>query len=196
MRMRTQWFDKGKSRGAPEIANAMGFICWQIGAERVKKMREAGLDLISPRHGLHIVTEYLAMLAHIADRQLQPRFSVEERQVFISTLGQKMADTVADNRTDLEGPGEYKKPLIELLNNRFQEYATLPFDNLQPSFAMYRCLASFICDIVDEKRKGGVYEQVMEVEGPEAYTLLQRGINRLLDKQKADESMVKDIRGK
>ncbi|MDH4273905.1 MAG: hypothetical protein OEW08_02585 [Gammaproteobacteria bacterium] len=195
MRMRTQWFDKGKPRGAEEIANAMGFICWQIGAERVKKMREAGLDLVSPRHGLHIVTEFLALLAHIADRQLQPRFTAEERQIFVSTLGLKMAETVADNRTDLEGPGEYKKPLIDLLNNRFQEYAELPFENLEPSFAMYRLLASYVCDIVDQKRKGGVYEQVMEVEGNEAYKLLQRGIDRLLDKQQADESMVKDIRG-
>lgn len=196
MRMRTQWFDKGKTRSAEDIANALAFISWQIGAERVKILREHEFDLISPAHGVRIVTEFLALLAHTADRQLQERFTEEERHTFVSTLGKKMADTVADNRTDLEGPGDYRRETIDLFNARFQELAELPFDATQPSFAMYRCAAGYICDIVDPKRRGGLFEQIIEIEGPAAHKLLQRGIDRLLNKAQASgESMVSNIRG-
>lgn len=179
MKMRATWH-KNKTRGLDEIAGAISFICWQIAAERARKMRDVDFAFHSHRHQMDVVSEFLAFLAHCVDRRMLPQFTESERQQFIMKLANKLADIVDDNRKDVQGPGQYKQAMIDLFNQRFGEYATLPFDDDQPTFSVYRFLASNIQNIVDENDKQGALEQVMEVEGPNATDLLNKALNQLM----------------
>jgi hypothetical protein len=75
---------------------------------------------------------------------------------------------------DLFGPGEYRKPFIDLLNSRFGEYASFEYRDGEPGYPCLRFFAAKVADAMAGGDNKWVLEQVMEIEAPEMVRLAKR----------------------
>jgi len=106
---------------------------------------------------------------------------MNERQEFISSLAQHLASQVQENRTDAQGKGDYRKPFIDLLNNRAADYAECPMPDGEPGYALKRYFGESVRAVMGKKENQWVTDQVMEVEVPEALLPLRKALRELFD---------------
>jgi hypothetical protein len=76
--------------------------------------------------------------------------------------------------------GEYKGNFIERLNQRAGEYAECEYGSDGPSFSFMRYLAHCMVDVVDERDKNWVIDQMMAVEAPQAVEMVEKAMRGLL----------------
>jgi hypothetical protein len=102
---------------------------------------------------------------------------------FTTELANRVAETLADNQSRLLGGtvGEHKEHFIEQLNLRAAEYAEFEYGNDGPSFAFMRYLAHCMLDVVDERDKNWVTDQMMAIEAPEAVAMVEKAMRGLLE---------------
>ena len=103
---------------------------------------------------------------HITDRMIYGLVSEEERIAFINATAKYLTQSVADNQTDLFGPGDYEEPFITIMNDRLVNYAECGFKDDQPGYDFTRYLARNIADIMSATDEKWVVEQVMDIEAP------------------------------
>ena len=72
------------------------------------------------------------------DRLAHGRIDDEARSVLVTALGRRLADLMQDNLLDIAGPGEYRAPFVEMLNERLDDYARFEFDAAEPGFEALR----------------------------------------------------------
>jgi hypothetical protein len=104
---------------------------------------------------------------------------MEERQIFITALAKHLADRVQENRTDIQGRGEYRQPLIELLNRRATDYAEFSFTDGEPGYAFRRYFGENVRAVMGERDNQWITDQVMEIEVPEAMKPLRKAVRDL-----------------
>ena len=96
---------------------------------------------------------------------------------FTTALALKLAEVVEDNRDMLVAvpePGRSHRHFIELANARGAEYADFGYDEKDgPDFGFRRYFGSRLLEIVPEKDRAWVLDQVMEIETPEAIRALE-----------------------
>jgi len=86
-----------------------------------------------------------------------------------------------NNQQDLFGPGEYRKPFIDLLNARFGEYAGFEYRDGAPG---YPCLSFFAGKVADAMASGDnkwVVEQMMDIEAPEMVRLVRKLVEQTVE---------------
>jgi len=88
-----------------------------------------------------------------------------------------LAATMENNQLDLFGPGEYRKPFIDLLNDRFGEYAGFECPGGEPGYPCVRFFATKVSDAMASSDNKWVVEQIMDIEAPE----MVRVIRKLVD---------------
>ena len=181
MRMRSNWFKSEKPRSLKESAGALGFISWQIASERVRNMEANKFYIDLPDRTLKVIAEYLIFISHMMDRLSYEQITNEERGELISALALKQADIFADNCVDAKERVLSSDGYIELLNQRYGEYAEFEMlPDREPSYSFYRHLAQSICSAMGKEYERNVTEQVIEIEGPECIVLIKRAMKNLL----------------
>ena len=60
--------------------------------------------------------------------------------MLVVALGRRLADQMQDNLLDVAGPGDYRAPFVEMLNERLDDYAGS--SSTQTSRASRRCATS------------------------------------------------------
>ena len=179
MRIKTKWNQKERERSLSETASAVAFILWRIGQQGILNLENEGFQTDSQAQRVDIMEEFLAFLLHIVDRMTADDLSMEERQIVITALAKHLANRVQENRTDIQGKGEYRQSLIELLNRRAADYAEFSFTDGEPGYAFRRYFGENVRAVMGEKDNQWITDQVMDIEVPEAMKPLRKAVSDL-----------------
>lgn len=177
IRIRSQFHASGRERSAATLASVIAMLAWKLAIASIQRMREAKFDIDLGRSYFDFVCEYLAFLAHVADRIAYRDLDAEQRTEFTKALALRLAEVVEDNAGMLisaSAPGSCRQHFLELFNQAGADYAGFGYDNRAPDFGFRRCFASRIREGVPEKDKTWVYDQVMEIEVPEGVKALEK----------------------
>jgi hypothetical protein len=174
VRVKSQWNVKGKTRSYSELGGAIAFVLWRIAQTGVLNLENEGFETESNSQRLDIIAEFLAFLVHMVDRSTAERLSPEDRQALITALAGRLANTMQDNRVDVQGPGDYRASLIDLLNARGADYAEFSAVEGEPGFALRRYFGEKVTTVMGPRDRKWVSDQVMDVEVPEAMKPLKK----------------------
>jgi len=183
IRIKSQWFKAGREKTPQELAGAVAFIAWRIAENALKNMRRADFEVAVGVQYFAFLSEFLIFLVQVADRIAYARFTAEVRQAFTTELANRIAGTLAGNQSDLLGGvvDEHKSNFIERLNQRAGEYAECEYGSDGPSFSFMRYLAHCMLDVVDERDKNWVIDQMIAVEAPQAVAMVEKAMLGLLE---------------
>ena len=145
----------------------------------ILNLENEGFQTDTHAQRVDIMEEFLAFLVHIVDRMTADDLSAGERQIFITALARHLADRVQENRSDIQGSGEYRQPLIELLNRRAADYAGFSFVDGEPGYAFRRYFGEQVRAVMGEKDNQWITDQVMDIEVPEAMKPLRKAVRDL-----------------
>ena len=179
VRVKSKWSNKGRERTLDEIGSAAAFILWRIAQQGLLNLENEGFQTDTRSQRMDVIAEFLAFLLHLADRYKAETLDSSERQEFITSLAKHLADTMQENRTDAEGKGDYRGPLISLLNERGASYAECPMPDGEPGYAMKRYLGECVTAVMGEKENQWITDQVMEIEVPETLKPLNKALKEL-----------------
>ena len=171
--VKTHWRKKGP-RTLAERAGVIGANVWKIALEIFKHMEKEGFRFGSDRLTTDVIAELIAFQVQLLDRAVYGRLEEAERAALIGEVVRHLAATMENNQTDLFGPGEYRKPFIDLLNARCGEYAGFEYAGAEPSYPCLRLFAAKVADAMAGGDNKWVLEQVMEIEAPEMARLVRK----------------------
>ncbi len=183
IRVKSSWFKGDRKKTPQEIAGALAFIVWRISDNTLKNMRKADFDIaIGPQY-FAFLQEFLIFLVMVADRIVYTQLSAEDRIEFTGALANRVAEHMAENQVDWLGGSlrEYKDSFVERLNQRAGEYADFHYTGVETSFSFILHLGQCMRDVVDEKDKTWVVDQIMAIEVPEAIAMLEKAMKGLTE---------------
>lgn len=186
MRVKSNWFRDGQAKTPQENASAIAFIAWRIADNALKNMRRADFEIAVGPQYFAFLSEFLIFLVMVADRVVYQRMDEGSRTVFTSTVANRVGETLADNWSRLLGgtEAEHKATFIDRLNRRAGEYAEYEYGEAGPSFSFLRHFGYAMQEVVDERDKTWVIDQVMASEAPEAVEMLQKAVRGLFDDER------------
>jgi hypothetical protein len=118
LRLRNRWKQSGRERTTEDLASVGAANAWRAACNGVLNLENEGFETSSRAQRLDIIEEFSAFLLLIADRMVYGKFSDEERAEFITGMAKRLAELVDENRSDAQGPGDYRTPFIDKLNER------------------------------------------------------------------------------
>jgi hypothetical protein len=178
--VKTRWRKKGP-RTLAERAGVIGANVWKIALEIFKHMEKEGFRFGSDRLSTDVIAELIAFQVQLLDRAVYGRLEEAERAALIGEVVHHLAATMENNQMDLFGPGEYRKPFIDLLNSRFGEYASFEYRDGEPGYPCLRFFAAKVADAMAGGDNKWVLEQVMDIEAPEMVRLVRKLAEQTVD---------------
>jgi hypothetical protein len=175
--VKTRWRKKGP-RTLADRAGVIGTNVWKISVEIFRHMEKEGFKFGSDRLVTAVIAEFIAFLVQLADRAVYGKLSEPDRATLLGEVARHLAATMENNQLDLLGPGEYRKPFIDLLNTRGAEYAEFACPGGEPDYACLRFFAAQVADAMAGSDNKWVLEQVLDVEAPEMVRLMKRLIDQ------------------
>ena len=175
--IKTRWRNKKAPRTPGERAGVIGANIWKISIEIFKHLEKDGFRFGTDRQVTAIITEFIAFLVQLTDRTVHGRSNDAERATLINAVAGHLARTMENNQLDLLGPGDYRAPFIQTLNDRFEDYARFDYVDRDPGFACVRYFGSKVSDAMASSDNKWVLEHMMEIEAPE----MVRCIKKLVD---------------
>ena len=177
---KTRWRNK-RSRTLAERAGVIGANVWKISLEIFKHMEKEGFRFGSDRLVTGVLTEFIAFLVQLVDRAVYGKLIEADRATLIGEVAGHLAATMENNQLDLFGPGEYRKPFIDLLNTRFAEYAGFECPGGEPGFPCLRYFATRVSDAMASSDNKWVVEQMMDIEAPEMVRVVKKLVEQTVD---------------
>lgn len=171
--LKTRWRNSA-GRTVAERASVIGANVWKISLEIFKHMEKEGFRFGSDRLVTDVLAEFIAFLVQLADRAVYGKLDEADRAALIGEVVRHLAATMENNQRDLFGPGEYRKPFIDLLNARFGEYAGFAYPGAEPDYACLRYFAAKVADAMASGDNKWVIEQMMDIEAPEMAILVRK----------------------
>lgn len=146
IRIKTKWNKQEREVSAEEIVGVLAFNAWKIGMNAMLEIENENFDVDRQMQRVAIISEIQMLLIHALDRIVYDSVNDEDRAILITTFAKKIADHVHDNARDFAGPGDYRSPFIERLNERMGDYAETKWDqdNHAPSFSMSHEFATHV----------------------------------------------------
>lgn len=179
--VKTRWRKKGAPRTLAERAGVIGANIWKISLEIFKHLEKEGFRFGSDRLVTDVMAEFIAFLVQLADRAVYGKLSEADRATLIGEAARHLAATMENNQLDLLGPGEYRKPFIDLLNARCGEYAGFEVPGGEPGFPCLRFFAAKVSDAMAASDNKWVVEQMMEIEAPEMVRLMKKLVDQTVN---------------
>jgi len=165
-----------------DMAGAVAFIAWRIALESAKDLHREQYNYDSDQQRAAVIAEFLAFLVQVTDRLAHEMLEDGERSTLINALGRRLADHIQDNLLDLFGPGEYRGPFIDTLNERLQDYAGFSFENGVPGYDFMRYFGDRVLRIMgDDQTNRWVIDQIMDSSAPEAVKHLTKSFRNLFE---------------
>jgi hypothetical protein len=129
-----------------------------------------------------VVADLVSFFVHVVDRMTSEKeYSEDERRDLITALALNLAKTMHDNRIDVnEDKADYKAQFIQTLNERMAEYADFAYDEGEPGFQMRRRCGEHVTEVMGEKDKKWVTEQIMDIEIPDALKTFKKVARNLV----------------
>lgn len=179
MRLKTRFRTRGP-KTLEQRASVVAANVWRIAQETCRRMEKEGYPLGSDVQVAALMAELMAFLVQAADRLVYGKLAEEDRARFINALGGHLARLLQDNLSESHGPGDYRGPFIQTLNERLNDYAEFGFCEQGPSYACLRYLGEKASEAMAATDNRWVLERVMDVEAPELYRLIKRLIHEVL----------------
>lgn len=176
--VKTRWRKKGAPRTLADRAGVIGANVWKIAFEIFRHMEKEEFRFGSDRLVTNVMAEFIAFLVQLVDRTVYGRLSDPDRAVLIGESARHLATTMENNQHDLLGPGDYRKPFIDLLNRRFEDYAGFAYPGGEPGFPCLRFFATKVSDAMADSGNRWVIEQVMDIEAPEMVRLIRKLVDQ------------------
>ncbi len=183
MRVKSHWFKSGGEHTPKELAGAVAFTVWRIADNALKQTRQAGFDIAVGEQYFAFLAEFLIFLVQLADRIAFRHLDGAGRIAFTTELANRVAETFAENRREWMG-GEFaadKAAFIARLNERSEEYSNYGYEKDAANFSFIRALGLFMQEVVDEKDRTWVTDQIMAAQAPDAISTLERAMSGLLE---------------
>jgi hypothetical protein len=183
IRVKSSWYKGDRKKTPQEIAGALAYIIWRISDNTLKNVRKADFDIAIGDQYFAFLTEFLIFLVMVADRIVYTQLNENDRNEFTGALANRVAEHISENQTEwLGGPlREYKDGFIDRLNQRAGEYADFHYTGVESSFSFILYLGQCMRDVMDEKDKTWVVDQIMAIEVPEAIAMLEKAMKGLFD---------------
>jgi hypothetical protein len=178
--VKTRWRKKG-ARTLADRAGVIGANVWKISLEIFRHMEKEDFRFGSDRLVTDVMAEFIAFLLQLADRAVYGRLSDADRATLIGEAARHLAATMENNQLDLLGAGEYRKPFIDLLNARFEEYAGFDYPGGEPGFPCLRFFAAKVSDVMAASNNKWVIEQIMDIEAPEMVRLIKKLVDQTVN---------------
>ena len=178
--VKTRWRKKG-ARTLADRAGVIGANVWKISLEIFRHMEKEEFRFGSDRLVTDVMAEFIAFLLQLADRAVYGRLSDADRATLIGEAARHLAATMENNQLDLLGAGEYRKPFIDLLNARFEEYAGFDYPGGEPGFPCLRFFAAKVSDVMAASSNKWVIEQIMDIEAPEMVRLIKKLVDQTVN---------------
>ena len=175
VRLKTKW---NKDKGPRSFGDTASSLCagiWGIAGECVLNLENEGFETSTNAQRLDMIAEFAIFAIHVLDRFAHREMDAGDRGGLITAVVERFAEIVGDNRTDVEGPGDYRKDFIELFNRRSDEYAGYSCDeDGKPGFSMRRVLGERVRDLMGEKHRQWIPDYVIDKEAPQLCESLRR----------------------
>ena len=186
MRVKSRWFKGEREKTPQEIAGALAFIIWRISDNALKNVRKADFDIAIGDQYFSFLSEFLIFLVQVADRIAYVQLSADMRLSFTTALANRVAEIQAENQTEWLGKPlvENKRIFIAQFNQRAGEYAEFEYSGVETSFSFVRYLGYCMTEVVDEKDKTWVIDQIMAIEVPDAVAMLEKAMTGLFEADK------------
>ncbi len=178
--IKTRWRNKQAPRTLADRAGVIGANIWKIALEIYKHLEKDGFRFGSDRQVTAIITEFIAFLVQLTDRTVYGRLTDAERAILINAVAGHLATTMENNQLDLLGPGNYRAPFIQTLNERFEDYARFEYLDRDPGYACLRYIGNKVSDAMASSDNKWVIEQIMEIEAPEMTRLITKLVDDLI----------------
>ncbi len=181
-RLKRSWNFRDKDRSMKDIGSAISFNIWQISGSGLLELENEGFQTDSRSQRLDVVCEFAAYLLQLADRMTFDKISLEQRNELISFAGIHMAEIIQNNREDTDGPGDYVKVFLNLLNSRINDYSSCQFDiNDGPSFVFLRLLGDHVTTQMGAKDQKWITSYVIDIAGDKLFKSFRRILPGLVD---------------
>lgn len=191
IRVKSSWFKGDRKKTPQEIAGALAFTIWRISDNTLKNVRRADFDIAIGEQYFAFLSEFLIFLVQVADRIVYTQLSEQDRFDFTSALVNRVAEHQAENQSEwLDGPvREYKDRFVDRLNQRAGEYADFHYTGVDTSFTFVLYLGQCMREVMDEKDKTWVVDQIMAIEVPEAVAMLEKAMSDLFEAESRPASV-------
>ncbi|MBL8489432.1 MAG: hypothetical protein JNM82_01480 [Rhodocyclaceae bacterium] len=176
IRIRSRFHTEGQ-RSMATLASVVAMLAWKLAVESIKRLRAARYDIDIGRPYFDYVCEFMAFLAHGADRVAFLRLAHEDRVAFTTALAKRLSEVVEENRDMLLAetePDACRRHFLKLFNDRGAGYAEFGWDEAGPDFGFRRYFAACLREVLPEKDRLWVIDQAMDIEAPEAVEALER----------------------
>lgn len=181
-RLKTKWNLQERQRSPEDVASVIAFNLWVLAADSCLFLENEGFETRSQSQRLDVIAEFTAFGAHVADRMVFDAMTASERELFINSLGQHLANTMQTNREEASGAGNYRKDFIDLLNRRMDEFCQCSYSEEHgPGFPMRRLAANHVQAVMGEKDNKWIPDYVIDSEIPK----LLLGLKKVFKGQKA-----------
>lgn len=178
--VKTRWRKKGV-RTLVERAGVIGANVWKISTEIFKHMEKEGFRFSSDQQVTTLLSEFIAFLVHLVDRAVYGKLSESDRAALIHAVAEHLATTMANNQLDLLGAGEYRKPFIDLLNARFEDYSHFEYSGGEPGYPCLCFFAAKVAEVMAVTDNKWVIEQMIDIEAPEMVRLMGKLVSDTTD---------------
>lgn len=186
IRVRSQWHNRADGAKSPQqVATVIASLIWRVAEEKVTHMEQEKFQISSKEQGFAMIAEYLAFLLQYTDRFVYGRVDEAYRATLIGAIAKRLAEILEDNQNTYIGPSvdSYQSRFISQLNERLADYATFDYENGEPDYPCRRFLGSKVLDLMPERDKSWTIDQVVEIEVPNAMTLLRKGLTGLFSEE-------------
>ena len=186
IRIKSRWHhserNEAQRKTFADSAGALAFIVWRLSVEHAREIHREGFDYASDRERVRVISEYCAFAVQLVDRLAHGRIDDEARSVLVTALGRRLADLMQDNLLDIAGPGEYRAPFVEMLNERLDDYARFEFDAAEPGFEALRYLGDRVMRTMGVSQTNRwVMDHVMAISAPELFEKVSTSVDNLLE---------------
>jgi hypothetical protein len=185
IRIKDKWHRSQRNRPTPkslqDSAGALAFIGWRVALDKAQGLNREGFRYDSDIERIGVISEFVAFEIQVADRLAYEFLDDEERTMFINALGQRVADFMQDNLSDLDGPRNYRDAFIAMLNERLDDYAGLTFEEGEPGFDFLRYLGAKVLGVLGEDQTNRwVMDQIVAIDAPELAEKIKKSVFNLL----------------
>ena len=185
VRIKSRWHHSERNeeqrKTFADSAGALAFIVWRLSVEHAKEIHREGFDYASDRERVRVISEYCAFAVQLVDRLAHGRVDDESRETLVVALGRRLADQMHDNLLDIAGPGDYRAPFVEMLNERLDDYARFEFNAEEPGFEALRYFGDRVMRTMGVSQTNRwVMDHVMEISAPELFEKIAKSVDDLL----------------